>query len=122
MLTLDYVDAQLGCMGVAMYHEAHTESETAQKAVGAVILNRVKEGSFGKDACAVVFSKGQFLGIHDNTHQEASKEDYLKTKLLAWKVWFKHDNPIGNRLYFYDDSIKMKRHKNDLKIDNLIFY
>ena len=88
MPSIDYVDAQLGCMAVAMYHEAHTESEKAQKAVGAVILNRVKEGSFGKDACSVVFAKGQFLGVHDETHDEATTEDYLKTKLIAWKYVF----------------------------------
>lgn len=122
MLSIDFVDAQLGCMATAIYHESHTQSETAQKAVANIILNRVKNGSFGKDTCTVIIAKGQFLGVHDITHEEATEEDYLKTKLIAWKVWFKHDNPIGNRLYFYDDSIKMKRHKNDLKIDNLIFY
>jgi len=60
--------------------------------------------------------------VYDYTHEEASQEDFLKTKLIAWKVWFKPENIVGNRLYFYDDSITLKKHKNDLKIDNLIFY
>jgi spore germination cell wall hydrolase CwlJ-like protein len=111
-MDINAADQQLTCMAAAMYHEAHTQSQTAQKAVGALILNRVRSGKFGRDACTVVFAKGQFLGIHDANHLEASKEDFLKTKLLAVKVWYKHDNPIGDRLYFYDDSIRLKRHKN----------
>lgn len=122
MNNIDFIDAQLTCMSVAMYHESHTQSVKAQKAVANIILNRVKHGGFGKTPCEVIHSKGQFLGVHDNTHKEASQEDFLKTKLIAWRVWFKHENPIGNRLYFYDDSIQKKKHRNDLKIDNLIFY
>lgn len=122
MMDINAVDVQLTCMAAAMYHEAHTQNETAQKAVAALILNRVRSGKFGKDACTVVHAKGQFQGVHDFNHKEASREDFLKTKLVALKVWYHHDNPIGNRMFFYDDSIRLKKHKNDLKIDNLIFY
>jgi N-acetylmuramoyl-L-alanine amidase len=121
-MDINFIDAQLTCMSVAIYHEAHTQSEKAKKAVGEIILNRAKHKQFGKTPCEVIHQKGQFLGIEDQTHKEATQEDFLKTKLIAWKVWFKPENIIGNRLYFYDDSIKLKKHKNDLKIDNLIFY
>lgn len=121
-MDMNFIDAQLTCMSVAIYHEAHTQSERAKKAVGEIILNRVKHKSFGKTPCEVIHQKGQFIGVHDDTHKEATREDFLKTKLIAWKVWYKPEHIIGNRLYFYDDSIKLKKHKNDLKIDNLIFY
>ena len=121
-MDINYIDTQLSCMSVAIYHEAHTQSERAKKAVGEIIINRSKHKGFGKTPCDVIHEKGQFVGVFDYTHAEISKEDFLKTKLIAWQVWFKHENIIGNRLYFYDDSIKLKKHKNYLKIDNLIFY
>jgi len=121
-MDINYIDTQLTCMAVAIYHEAHTQSEMAKKAVGEIIINRAKHKGFGKTPCEVIHQKGQFIGVFDYSHAEISKEDFLKTKLIAWKVWFKPENIIGNRLYFYDDSITLKKHKNDLKIDNLIFY
>ncbi len=95
-MDINFIDAQLTCMSVAIYHEAHTQSERAKKAVGEIILNRVKHKSFGKTPCDVVHEKGQFVGVYDDTHKEATREDFLKTKLIAWKVWYKPEHIIGN--------------------------
>lgn len=128
MESINNVDVQLTCMAYAIYAEANTQSLQAKHGVGYLILNRVKSHKFGKDICDVVYSKGQFIGIDDivnNRHEQPSHEDLLKTKLIALNVYYgKVVNPVGNSLYFHDDSINMKHiwGKKTVKLDNLIFY
>jgi spore germination cell wall hydrolase CwlJ-like protein len=128
MSDINYVDVQLTCMAQAIYAEANTQSLEAKYGVGYLILNRVKSKRYGNDACDVVYSKGQFIGIDDmvnNRHEQPSKEDLLKTKLIALNVYYgKVTNPVGRSLYFHDDSIDMKHvwGRKAVKLDNLIFY
>lgn len=128
MTDINYVDVQITCIAQAIYAEANTQSLEAKYGVGYLILNRVKSKRYGKDACDVVYSKGQFIGIDDmntNKHEQPSTEDLLKTKLIALKVYYKQvTNPVGNATHFHDDSIDMKHvwGKKAVKIDNLIFY
>ena len=128
MIDINYVDVQITCIAQAIYAEANTQSLEAKYGVGYLILNRVKSKRYGNDACDVVYSKGQFIGIDDmvnNRHEQPSTEDLLKTKLIAIKVYYNQvANPVGNATHFHDDSIDM-RHvwgKKAVKIDNLIFY
>ena len=128
MVDINYVDVQITCIAQAIYAEANTQSLEAKYGVGYLILNRVKSKRYGNDACDVVYSKGQFIGIDDivnNRHEQPSTEDLLKTKLIAIKVYYnKVANPVGNATHFHDDSIDMKHvwGKKAVKIDNLIFY
>jgi len=128
MENINYVDIQLTCMAYAIYAEANTQSLEAKYGVGYLILNRVKSKRYGKDACDVVYSKGQFIGINDivtNKHEPPSTEDLLKTKLIALKVYYKLvTNPVSNSLHFHDDSIDMKHiwGNKAVKLDNLVFY
>jgi spore germination cell wall hydrolase CwlJ-like protein len=128
-MDINIIEVNISCMATAIYAEANTQSNEAKYGVGYVILNRVKSGKFGKDACEVVYKNGQFQGVHDlsqNIHKQPSQVDYLKTKLLAIKI-YNHQvvNPVGNSLYFHDDSIKSMSQawgNKQVKIDNLIFY
>ena len=127
MINIEAIDLELTCIAQAIYHEAHTESLTAQLGVAYVILNRMKASH--KDACEIVFSKGQFEGISDmvtQKHEPASKEDLLKAKRVALNAWYKKlPNPIGNARYFHDDSIRPTwayRHSKTITLDHLIFY
>ena len=125
VLDIEQANASLNCMALAIYSEAHTESIGAKRAVAQVILNRFRDGHFGKDICDVVYQRGQFQGVYDvatGRHEYPSEEDFLKTKLIALDVYFhKVSVPIGNDiLYFYDDSIY--KHKCKTKIGAICFY
>jgi spore germination cell wall hydrolase CwlJ-like protein len=94
-------------------------------------MNRVRSGKFGRDACEVVFSKGQFIGIQDMMkvkEKNIDKEALLKTKLLVVDTLFfkKYANPVGNTTYyFHDDSIDMQhiwKKKKAVKLGRMTFY
>ena len=48
------------CLAYSIFREAGNQKETDQYAVGQVHINRLKEGSWGKTMCKVVYSKAQF--------------------------------------------------------------
>jgi len=48
------------CLAYSIFREAGNQKETDQYAVGQVHMNRLKEGSWGKTMCKVVFAKAQF--------------------------------------------------------------
>lgn len=48
------------CLARTIYHEARGEGAKGQRAVGEVVINRVKSGQFGKTVCGVTGAKGQF--------------------------------------------------------------
>ena len=123
-------EADVHCIGLATYTEANTEPLETKLGVIFTIMNRVRSGKFGRDACEVVFSRGQFIGIEDmvnGNEKNIDKEKLLKTKLLVVDTVFfkKHANPVGNSLYFHDDSIDMKyiwERKPNVKIGRMVFY
>jgi hypothetical protein len=126
-MDINSLDVEITCMATAIYAEASTQSLEAKYGVGYLILNRVKNGNFGKDVCEVVYKAGQFQGVYDivnNKHHQPTKLDMLKTKLLALKIYnHKVINPVGNSIYFHDDSISsMPWGKKTVKINNIIFY
>ena len=49
------LDAQTGCLAIALYHEARGEDELGQIAVAQVILNRVKSRKYPDTVCGVVY-------------------------------------------------------------------
>ena len=49
------VELQTGCLAIAIYYEARSESETGQIAVAQVIVNRVKSRKYPSSICNVVY-------------------------------------------------------------------
>ena len=119
------------CISLAIFTEANTQPLEAKLGVLFTIINRVRSGKFGKDACEVTFSKGQFIGIQDMmkvNEKNIDKAALLKTKLLVVDTLFfkKYANPVGNTTYyFHDDSIDMQRiwkKKKVVKLGRMVFY
>lgn len=54
------LDPELKCLASAVYYESKGEPLDGQLAVAQVILNRVENGRFGRDVCAVVTAPKQF--------------------------------------------------------------
>ena len=118
------------CIATAVYVEVNTQSLEEKLGVIFTIMNRVRSGKFGRDACEVVYARGQFVGIENMmkaNEKNIDQEALLKTKLLVIDTLFfkKHANPVGNSLYFHDDSIDMKyiwNKKPNVTIGRMVFY
>jgi hypothetical protein len=93
-------------------------------------MNRVRSKRFGKDPCSIIYARGQFIGIENmmkSNENNIDQEALLKTKLLVIDTLFfkKHKNPVGESLYFHDDSVDMRYvwdKKPNVKIGRMVFY
>jgi N-acetylmuramoyl-L-alanine amidase len=118
------------CIATAVYVEVNTQSLGEKLGVINVIMNRVRSGKFGRTPCEVIYSRGQFVGIENMmkaNEKNIDQEALLKTKLLVIDtlIFKKHANPVGNSLYFHDDSIDMKyiwNKKPNVTIGRMVFY
>jgi spore germination cell wall hydrolase CwlJ-like protein len=58
---LSQIDTKdIKCLAYSIFREAGNQKEYDQYAVGQVHMNRLKEGSWGKTMCKVVYAKAQF--------------------------------------------------------------
>jgi spore germination cell wall hydrolase CwlJ-like protein len=73
------MDQNLTCLATAVYFESKGEPLDGQLAVAQVILNRVEDGRFGRDICAVVKAPGQFGFVRGGQMPTPSKSE-------AWQV------------------------------------
>ena len=118
------------CIAVAVYTEVNTQSLEEKLGVIHVIANRVRSKKFGKDACEVVYARGQFIGVKNYVNGKQAKPDqkiFLKTQLLVLDtlVFKKYSNPVADSLYFHDDSIDMRfiwNKKKVVHIGRMVFY
>ena len=118
------------CIATAVYTEVNTQSLEEKLGVIHVIANRVRSKRFGKDACEVVYARGQFIGVKNYAKGKQAKPDqkiFLKTQLLVLDtlVFKKYANPVANSLYFHDDSIDMRfiwNKKKVVHIGRMVFY
>lgn len=60
-----YTAKDLDCLARNVYFEAGTEDTIGKYAVAQVTLNRVTNGYWGHNICAVVYSPGQFSWTYD---------------------------------------------------------
>ena len=118
------------CIATAVYVEVNTQSLEEKLGVINVIMNRVRSKRFGRDACEVVYARGQFVGIENMmkaNEKNIDQETLLKTKLLVIDtlLFKKHANPVAQSLYFHDDSIDMQYIWNKKKVVHIgrrVFY
>ena len=118
------------CIATAVYVEVNMQSLEEKLGVINVIMNRVRSGKFGRTPCEVIYSRGQFVGIENMmkaNEKNIDQETLLKTKLLVIDtvLFKKHANPVGNSLYFHDDSIDMQyiwNKKKVVHIGRMVFY
>jgi spore germination cell wall hydrolase CwlJ-like protein len=118
------------CIATAVYTEVNMQSLEEKLGVINVIMNRVRSKRFGRDACEVVYARGQFIGIENMmkaNEKNIDQETLLKTKLLVIDtlLFKKHSNPVAQSLYFHDDSIDMQyiwNKKKVVHIGRMVFY
>jgi len=125
--------AERQCLALAVYFESRAESLEGQQAVAAVVLNRVRNGKFPGNVCAVVHEGGgqrgrcQFSwycdGRSDKPKDGGAWEQALAVADSALDGVIK--DPTAGALYFHNTAVKPKWRKKLTKtaaIDDHIFY
>lgn len=126
-MDINHLELDVSCYATAVYHEVNTRSLEEKLGVINVIRNRLNSGRWGNSVCDVVYANGQFA-VRDESHEEVDKKTYLQTELLVLDaiVFNKYANPVGNALYFHDDSMQAKTQwfgkKKMVKIGRMVFY
>ena len=104
-----YVRANQELMASIIYCEAGNQPYEGQVAVGAVIMNRVKSGSYPDSIEAVIYQSGQFgPAAPGGLNRVRSSKGYSQTALQAAVDALNGSNPIGNCLYFDQGGSGMK--------------
>ena len=104
-----YVRANQELMASIIYCEAGNQPYEGQVAVGAVIMNRVKSGSYPDSIEAVIYQSGQFGPVATGwLNRVRSSKGYSQTALQAAVDALNGSNPIGNCLYFDHGGSGMK--------------
>lgn len=84
--------------------EAGGESYTGKVAVGAVVLNRVRSGSFPNDIAGVIYQSGQFSPVSSGKFQSVLSRGARNDCYEAAAAALAGENPVGNCLYFNSGS------------------
>ncbi len=92
----DPVDLNL--LARVIYAEARGEPLEGQVAVGAVLINRVKNPNFPDDLWSVVFKKGEFCTVRDGQVWLQPNATAYRAARLAKAGW----DPTNGALYFYN--------------------
>jgi spore germination cell wall hydrolase CwlJ-like protein len=127
-MDIQSLELDVACYATAVYHEVNTRTLEEKVGVINVIRNRVRDGRWGRNVCAVVYAHGQLIGVTDESHLPINERAYLQTKLLVIDtiIFNKHANPVANALYFHDDSIPPKEmwygKRKIIHIKRMVFY
>lgn len=84
--------------------EAGGESYTGKVAVGAVVLNRVRSGSFPNDISGVIYQSGQFSPVSSGKFQRVLARGARSDCYEAAMAALAGENPVGGCLYFNSGS------------------
>lgn len=104
-----YVRANQELLASIIYCEAGNQPYEGQVAVGAVIMNRVKSGSYPNSIEEVIYQSGQFGPAATGwLNRVRSSKGYSQTVLQAAVDALNGSNPIGNCLYFDQGGAGMK--------------
>lgn len=107
---LPYTRAEEECLAKNVFYEAGVEPEIGKFAVAQVTLNRLREGTWGRDICKVVYSPSQFSWTLDprkrnrQPHGELWDESrWVARAVLAHGYRVKH---LEDSTYYHADYIK----------------
>jgi spore germination cell wall hydrolase CwlJ-like protein len=67
----EYTESELRYMSSIIYCEARGESYAGQKAVGIVVMNRVRSNKFPNSVKKVIYQKGQFSPVRSGSMSKA---------------------------------------------------
>lgn len=91
---------ELDLLAAIIQCEAGGESHTGKVAVGAVIMNRVRSGSFPNSISEVVYQRGQFSPVASGKLASVLRQGARSDCYQAAQEALNGSNPIGGALYF----------------------
>jgi N-acetylmuramoyl-L-alanine amidase len=104
--------AELECLAKTIYFEARGESEEGQRAVAAVVLNRVKSPDFPNSVCEVVHQGGtdgrdcQFSWWCDGlTDEPKDVNAWIRAATIAREMLHGAPDPTNGALYFHTKNV-----------------
>lgn len=84
-----------------IYAEGRGEPYTGQVAIGAVVLNRVRNPSFPNTISGVVYQKHAFTAVTDGQINLTPNETAMKAARDAINGW----DPTGGAIYYYNPAV-----------------
>ena len=96
-----YSSSDVYLLAKTIYAEGRGEPYVGQVAIGAVILNRVRNGSFPNSISGVVYQKHAFTAVSDGQINLTPNETAMKAAKDAIGGW----DPTGGALYYYNPAV-----------------
>ena len=84
-----------------IYAEGRGEPYTGQVAIGAVVLNRVRDRAFPNTVSGVVYQKHAFTAVTDGQINLTPNDTAMKAARDAINGW----DPTGGALYYYNPAV-----------------
>ncbi|MBE7079899.1 MAG: spore cortex-lytic enzyme [Clostridiales bacterium] len=84
-----------------IYAEGRGEPYVGQVAIGAVIMNRVRNHAFPNTVSGVVYQKGAFTAVDDGQINLTPNETAMKAARDAINGW----DPTGGAIYYYNPAV-----------------
>jgi N-acetylmuramoyl-L-alanine amidase len=96
-----YSESDIYLLARTIHAEGRGEPYTGQVAIGAVILNRVRNNAFPNTISGVVYQKNAFTAVLDGQINLAPNDTALRAARDAVNGW----DPTGGALYYYNPAI-----------------
>ena len=96
-----FTGADVYLLAKTIYAEGRGEPYTGQVAIGAVILNRVRNASFPNTVSGVVYQKHAFTAVSDGQINLTPNETAMRAARDAINGW----DPTGGALYYYNPAV-----------------
>ena len=99
--TNGFSSSEVYLLAKTIYAEGRGEPYTGQVAIGAVVLNRVKNSAFPNTISGVVYQKHAFTAVTDGQINLTPNETAMRAAKDAISGW----DPTGGALYYYNPAV-----------------
>ncbi|MBQ8291533.1 MAG: spore cortex-lytic enzyme [Clostridia bacterium] len=96
-----YSSSDVYLLAKTIHAEGRGEPYTGQVAIGAVILNRVRDAAFPNTISGVVYQKHAFTAVSDGQINLTPNETAMRAARDAINGW----DPTGGALYYYNPAV-----------------
>ena len=96
-----YNSADVYLLARTIYAEGRGEPYVGQVAIGAVVLNRVRNAAFPNTVSGVVYQKHAFTAVSDGQINLTPNDTAMKAARDAMGGW----DPTGGALYYYNPAV-----------------
>ena len=99
--TKGYTSSEVYLLAKTIYAEGRGEPYTGQVAIGAVVLNRVRNSAFPNTISGVIYQKHAFTAVTDGQINLTPNETAMRAARDAINGW----DPTGGALYYYNPAV-----------------